>query len=156
MGHLLPFDSILAADCAVTGLGARDGWFEALPDDETAFTLFQPSGEGDPAARGLIARVLPGEDVITAIETLCAADDIAAARLHGVGSIDHVRFADGSRMDCHATELRLDGAELHNGRARVPIDVVDMGGRIARGVLTRGENPVGVTLEIVIEPLESP
>ena len=149
MGHLLPFDSVLAADAHVTGLGAPDVWFEALPDAETAFTLFTPQGTG--TGTSLLARILPGEDVITAIEALAARHSMTGARLHGVGSIDHIRFADGGRMDCHATELRLDGAVLANGRATIPIEVVDIRGTIMRGTLERGENPVGVTLELVIE-----
>ncbi|MDQ1901377.1 DNA-binding protein [Paracoccus sp. WLY502] len=149
MGHLLPFDSVLAEDAPVHGLGAPDAWFEALSDAETAFTLFTPQGNG--AGTGLLARIRPGEDVITAIETLAARHGIAKARLHGVGSIDHVRFADGRRLDCHATELRLDGATLAHGRATIPIEVVDIAGTIMRGTLERGANPVGVTLELLIE-----
>ncbi|WEF24543.1 DUF296 domain-containing protein [Paracoccus sp. S3-43] len=153
MGHLLPFDSVLAADAPVTGLGAPDAWFEALPDAETAFTLFTPQGGG--SGPGLLTRIRPGEDVITAIETLAARHGIRDARLHGVGSIDHIRFSDGTRMDCHATELRLDGATLTQGRAHVPIEVVDIGGTIMRGRLERGANPVGVTLELIIERTET-
>lgn len=150
MGHLLPLDSVLAADAPVRGLGAPDCWFEALPDDETAFTLFTPQGGG--TGRALMARILPGEDVVTAIEALARDHAIRNARLHGVGSIDHIRFADGSRMDCHATELRLTDARLTDGRATIGIEVVDIAGTIAQGVLTRGDNPVGVTLELIIEP----
>ena len=120
-----------------------------LPDAETAFTLFTPQGTG--SGTGLLARIRPGEDVVTAIETLCARHGIADARLHGVGSIDHIRFTDGSRMDCHATELRLDKARLAQGRAHVPIEVVDIAGTIMRGTLERGLNPVGVTLELIVD-----
>ncbi|WP_199261858.1 PCC domain-containing protein [Paracoccus binzhouensis] len=152
MGHLLPFDSTVAEDVTVEGLGAAETWFEALPDPETAFTLFTPQGDGD--GPGLFARILPGEDVITAIEALAARHGIRDARLHGVGSIDHIRFAEGHRMDCLATELRLDGARLAQGAAHVPISVVDIHGHIARGTLERGANPLGVTLELIIEPTE--
>lgn len=153
MGHLLPLDCVLAADACVTGIGAPDAWFDAQPDAETAFTLFTPDG-GSPAPNrgaGLLARIRPGEDVTHAIESLCARHGITDARLHGVGSIDHVRFADGRRMECHATELRLDGATLTQGRATVPIEVVDITGTIMRGTLERGANPVGVTLELIVE-----
>ncbi|WP_036745170.1 DUF296 domain-containing protein [Paracoccus sp. N5] len=152
MGHLLPFDSVIAADAEVAGLGAAETWFEALPDPETAFTLFTPAGGED--GQGLLARILPGEDVVTAVEALAARHGIANARLQGLGSIDHIRFAEGHRMDCHATELRLAGAALTRGRAHIPIEVVDIHGNIARGSLTRGGNPVGVTLELIIEPTE--
>jgi hypothetical protein len=150
MGHLLPFDSILAEDATVSGFGSADAWFEGLPDAETAFTLFTPQGGG--AGPALLARILPGEDCVTAIEALCAAHGITWAAIHGVGSIDHIRFAEGHRMDCLATELRFDGAMLRDGRAILPIEVVDIHGTIAIGTLTRGDNPVGVTLEIIIEP----
>ena len=92
--------------------------------------------------------------MVTAIEALAAAHGITEARLHGLGSIDHVRFAQGGRMDCLATELRLHGAVLRAGRARVGIEVVDIAGRIKSGELKRGANPVGVTLELLIEPME--
>jgi len=150
MGHLLPFDAVIAEDAHVTGLGAAATWFESLPDPETAFTLFTPQGGDDGPA--LFVRILPGEDVVPAIEALAARHGIRDARLHGVGSIDHIRFACGGRMDCLATELRLDGARLVDGRADLPIEVVDIHGTIARGTLDRGPNPVGVTLELIIEP----
>lgn len=150
MGHLLPFDAVLAQDAQVSGLGAPDTWFQAMPDDETAFTLFTPQGGDDGPA--ILARILPGQDMVPAIEALAARHGIRDARLHGVGSIDHIRFADGGRMDCLATELRLDGATLTDGRADLAIEVVDIHGTIQRGRLDRGPNPVGVTLELIIEP----
>lgn len=153
MGHLLPFDSVVAGDAPVTGIGARDAWFEARPDAETNFTLFRIAG-GLADATGLIARVAPGEDVVTAVEALCRDAGIDAARIHGLGSIDHVLFRDGGRVDCLATELRFADARVDRGRAHLPIDVVDIGGTIFHGVLARGGNPVGVTLELLIEPFE--
>ena len=149
MGHLLPLDSVLAKDVTLRGLGSPDAWFESLPDAETAFTLFQPSGCGE---GGVLARLRPGEDVATAIAALCAQHGIADARIHGVGSIDHIRFQDGARVDCMATELRFADATLRSGRPHLPIEVVDTDGRIHEGVLTEGMNPVGVTVEIIIEP----
>lgn len=151
MGHLLPFDSVVANDANVTGIGARDAWFDSRPDAETNFILFQISG-GLPEAPGLIARIAPGEDVVTAVETLCAEAGWRDACIHGLGSIDHILFTDDSRVDCLATELRFTGARVENGRAHLPIDVVDIDGAISHCVLARGENPVGVTLEILIEP----
>ncbi len=149
MGHLLPFDAVLARDAEVAGWGAPATWFEALPDPETAFALFTPAGGDD--GPSLFARILPGEDVVTAIEALAAAHGITEARLHAVGSIDHIHFAEGHRMDCLATELRFDEARLVGGRAEIVIDVVDIDGNIARGTLDRGGNPVGVTLELIIQ-----
>lgn len=152
MGHLLPAETVLAADATVCGLGAADAWFEALADSETAFTLFTPQGKG--GGRDLLARLMPGEDVVTAVESLAAGHGIADGRLHGIGSIDGILFDDGRRLDCLATELRLDGATLKDGRATIPIEVVDTAGIIMRGTLARGANPVGVTLELLIERTE--
>ena len=150
MGHLLPFDSVVSTDAKVKGIASPDAWFESLPDAETAFTLFQPAGGA--TTGGAIARVRPGQDVVTAIEALAARYGITDAALHGLGSIDHIRFQDGSRVDCMATELHLLGARLTGGRAHIPIEVVDIDAAIHSGTLTRGNNPVGVTMEILIEP----
>lgn len=153
MGHLLPLESLIAEDAEVSGLGAAETWFEALPDPETAFTLFQPAGGG--SGTGLFARLSPGEDVVSAVEALATRHGLRDARVHGIGSIDHIRFEGGARMDCLATELRLEGAVLRGGAAHIPIEAVDISGTIARGLLIRGENPVGVTLELILEPQES-
>lgn len=150
MGHLLPLEAVIAEDVEVQGLGSADTWFEALPDAETAFTLFTPAGGDDGPA--LFVRLLPGEDVVTTIEAVAAAHGIRNARLQAVGSIDHISFTEGHRMDCLATELRFDHAELVEGRAQIRIDVVDIQGTITAGTLTRGDNPIGVTLELLIEP----
>lgn len=153
MGHLLPFESRVAQDAPVTGIGARDAWFDSRPDAETNFTLFQISG-GLPGAAGLIARVAPGQDVVGTVEALCAGVGWTEAHVHGLGSIDHILFGDGARVDCLATELRLAGARVETGRAHLPIDVVDINGTLFHGVLARGANPVGVTLELLIEPFK--
>lgn len=151
MGHLL-LDSVVSEDCQITGIGALDAWFESRHDPETLFTLFHAEGHSDGPA--ILARISPGEDVVTAVEQLCADHRITDAMVHGIGSIDHITFADGSTVDCLATELRFDNARVKGGAATLPIDVVDIDGRIYAGTLTRGNNPVGVTLEILIEPSE--
>ena len=153
MGHLLPAESVLARDVQVRGIGALDAWMEAAPDPETGFVICTPKGLAPPDdASGLLLRVAPFEDAVTAIETACAALGIRDAELHGIGSIDHVHFEEGHVMACHATELRLAGAWLAGGRAHVPIEVVDIDGRVMSGTLQRGRNPVAVTLELLIRP----
>lgn len=152
MGHLLPMDSVLATDATVRGIASPDAWFDSLPDAETAFTLFQPAGGAGSGTGGVIARIRPGEDVVTAIEALAARHGIADAAIHGLGSIDHIHFQGGGRVDCMATELHLLGARLTGGRAHIPIEVVDIDAAIHSGTLIPGDNPVGVTMEILIEP----
>ncbi len=153
MGHLLPFDSTLAADARVRGLGATDAWFEGLPDAETNFTLFAAAGDPRPDGDGLVARLRPDEDVCEAIAALCAEHGLARARIHGLGSICIPAFADGRRVDCVATEVRIDDGRVADGRATIDVSLVDVDGGIHRGRLAPGLNPVGVTFELLIEGL---
>ena len=152
MGHLLPFDSVVAADADVWGLGCPQAWFEGLPDTETNFTLFAATG-GD-AGRGVLLRLRPDEDVTTAIEAVALAHGLTDARVHGIGSICCLSFEDGRRVDCIATEVRIDEGRIAHGRAQIDVSVVDIDGAIHRGRLAAGRNPVGVTFEILIEPAE--
>lgn len=151
MGHLLPFDTRLAEDAVVHGLGAPSAWFEGIHDAETNFTLFSAIG-GDAGGAGLLARLRPDEDVVTAIETLAAGHGLGRARVHGIGSICGVLFDDGRRVDCPATEVRIDEGWVEGGRARIAVSVVDVEGGIHTGVLRRALNPVGVTFELALEP----
>ena len=156
MGHLLPFNSIIAEDTLVRGLGAVDAWFEATPDLETNFTLFAPerdeNGDGS-GENGLLARLRPDEDVCDALVRLCADARIPRARVHGLGSIANPRFADGRTVACIATEVRIDAATVADGAATVDVSLVDVDGAIHAGRLAPGANPVGVTFELVIEAL---
>lgn len=149
MGHLLPTDSIVAEDVEVSGIGSPDAWFEGLPDAETHFTLFAPTGGG--GGGGLLGRLRPDEDVCAAIAALCADHGIARARVHGLGSICEVRFEDGRHMACIATEARIDRGAVAEGRAVIDVSVVDVDGGIQAGRLASGLNPVGVTFELLIE-----
>jgi hypothetical protein len=149
MGHLLPFDSIVAAEAEVAGVGAPDAWFEALPDPETEFTLFAPAGGG--GSGGLLARLHPDEDVCDAVAALCTAHGVVRARVHGVGSICEPRFADGRHVGCIATEVRIDEGGVAGGKVVLDVSLVDVGGGIHVGRLAPGLNPVGVTFELAIE-----
>lgn len=150
MGHLLPFDSVVAEDCAVRGIGSPDAWFEAVADAETNFTLFAAAGGGT-GDGGLVVRLRPEEDVCDALATLCAEHGIEAARVHGLGSICGVRFAGGGTVPCVATEVRIDEGRVAGGRARLSVSVVDVDGAIHAGTLLPGANPVGVTFELLVE-----
>lgn len=157
MGHVLPFDCRLAEDAAVTGIGSASAWFEGLYDPETNFTLFSAvsgpaEGLAAPAPRGLLLRLRPEEDVVEAVERVAAAHGLTQARVHGLGSICGVSFADGTSVDCAATEVRIDVGRIRDGKAEIDISVVDPEGRIGTGRLVPGRNPVGVTFEIVIAP----
>ena len=151
MGHLLPFDSVVAESVEVQGLGSPDAWFEARADAETNFTLFAAAGGG--GSDGLIVRLRPDEDVCEALVAVCARQGIARAQVHGIGSICEPRFADGGHVPCVATEVRVDAGEIADGAARIDVSLVDVDGAIHVGRLAAGLNPVGVTFELLVERL---
>jgi predicted DNA-binding protein with PD1-like motif len=152
MGHLLPFDSVVAETVEVRGIGSPGAWFEAAPDAETNFTLFAAAGEGT-GRDGLFVRLRPDEDLCTALVALCAAHGIARARVHGLGSICEPRFADRRHVPCVATEVRIDAGMVAGGEARIEASLVDVDGGIHAGRLAPGLNPVGVTFELLLEIL---
>ncbi|WP_245571811.1 PCC domain-containing protein [Microvirga subterranea] len=154
-GHMLAPMTSVAQAAEVSGIGFRSATFQAMPDSETNFTLFEPvqkAGVGDGA---LLAKVRPNEDITLAVEEICSRHGITSARVHGIGSLNGVRFVDGTEVPSYATEvlIRQGSVRTVDGRpqARLDIDVVDMDGGIFSGELVRGDNPVCVTFELVIE-----
>ncbi|MBD2745395.1 DUF296 domain-containing protein [Microvirga sp. BT688] len=160
MGHMLAPLSRVAEPIKVEGIGFRDATFEAMSDKETNFTLFEPvQNSGKVSTKTgrqvLLAKVRPNRDISLAIEEICIRQGIARANIYGIGSLNGVRFVDGTRVDSHATEVQIrDGhftSEDGHGQARLNLDVVDMDGAIASGEIVRGDNPVCITFELVIE-----
>jgi predicted DNA-binding protein with PD1-like motif len=163
MGHMLAPLSVVAGPIEVTGIGFKDATFEAVPDRETNFTLFEPVRRAgtDPAMAGrgaLVAKVRPNQDIILAIEDICSRHGIARANVYGIGSLNEVRFVDGTWVNSHATEvlIRHGAVQSEDGQAhaRLVVDVVDLEGGISSGEIVRGNNPVCVTFELVIEAVE--
>lgn len=60
-------------------------------------------------ARRIFARLAPGEDVVSVVEALATRSGLREAQIHGLGSIDHIRFTDGRRRERLVTEWRLEG-----------------------------------------------
>jgi len=161
MGHMLGPASIVAEPIVVTGIGSRTAAFKALPDPETNFTLFEPiavseSTEETSHSRVLLAKVRPNEDISVAIEAICSEHGVKEANVYGIGSLNEVRFTNGTRVESHATEVLIRTGRVMNAggfpRASLKIDVVDIQGGIFDGEIVRGDNPVCVTFELVIEP----
>ena len=81
------------------------------------------------------------------------------ARLHGgVGSIIGARFADGRIVEPFATELAVRSGVIASGaggalEAELDVALVDYTGGLAEGRLMRGDNPVLMTMELVLEVL---
>ncbi|MDR3533450.1 MAG: DUF296 domain-containing protein [Rhodopila sp.] len=153
-GHILPHETIIAEPSEAIAWGFRTIRTEAQPDPETNFTLFQPSGGAAASGRGLIARVKPNEDIITALETIARTHGISNAIVHGsVGSLIGARFTHGGQVDDHATEVLIREGYVRDGKAALDLLVVDMKGDVHEGWLQRRQNPVCITFDLVLEAI---
>jgi predicted DNA-binding protein with PD1-like motif len=161
-GHMLPEETIVAEPFEVDAFGIDGAVFAAEPDPETNFRLFGPvASEARGAstnARAFALRLRPNQDVATALENFCRGRGIARAKIHGgVGSTIGARFTDGRTVEPFATELAISSGIIAPGasalEAELDIALVDHTGGLAEGRLVRGDNPVLMTMELVLEAL---
>ena len=162
-GHILPEETVVAEPFEVDAFGIDGALFTAEPDSETNFKLLGPvsatRGEAETTRRAFALRLRPNQDFAGALEAFCRAQGIATARLHGgVGSIIGARFTDGRTVEPFATELAVRSGAISHGaggalEAELDIALVDYTGGLAEGRLTRGDNPVLMTMELVLEVL---
>jgi predicted DNA-binding protein with PD1-like motif len=160
-GHILPEETIVAEPFAVEAFGIDGAVFTAEPDPETKFKLFGPvPGAATSAAttsRAYALRLRPNQDFAGALEAFCREQGIARAKLHGgVGSIIGARFADGRIVEPFATEMAVRSGVIVSGedgalQATLDVALVDYLGGLSEGRLTRGDNPVLMTMELVLE-----
>lgn len=160
-GHILPEETVVAESFAVEAFGIDGAMFVAEPDPETNFRLFGPVARAASAAgtssRAFALRLRPNQDFAGALEAFCRQRGISRARLRGgVGSTIGVRFADGPVVEPFATELAIRSGVIAAGpggalEADLDIAVVDYTGGLAEGRLERGDNPVLMTMELVLE-----
>ena len=163
-GHILPEETVVAAPFAVEAFGIDGAMFLAEPDAETNFKLFGPvpiaSAAGETTSRAFALRLRPNQDFAGALEAFCRERGITRARLHGgVGSTIGVRFSDGRIVEPFATELAVSSGVIAPGagdvlEAELDIALVDYTGGLAEGRLKRGDNPVLMTMELVLEVIE--
>ena len=153
-GHILPLESIVAEPGEAIAWGFRSIRIDAKADPETNFTLLQPSASPAAAGRGLVARIKPNEDVLEALEAIALRFGVRNAVVRGsLGSLIGARFTDGGEVDDHATEVLVRAGNINHGEAALELLVVDMRGTVHQGWLRRGENPVCITFELVLEDL---
>jgi predicted DNA-binding protein with PD1-like motif len=162
-GHILPEETMVAESFEAEAFGIDGAVFAAEPDPETNFKLFgpvaSPSVGAKPAGRGFALRLRPNQDFAGALEAFCRQHGIFRARIHGgVGSTIGARFTDGSSVVPFATELLIRNGGIApgaNGSLEAELDValVDYLGGLAEGRLSRGDNPVLMTMELVLEVL---
>jgi predicted DNA-binding protein with PD1-like motif len=135
----------------------------AEPDPETNFKLFgpvaRPATNANTTSRAFALRLRPNQDFACALEKFCRQHGILHARLHGgVGSTIGACFTDGHNLVPFATELAVRSGTVAPGadgtlEAEIEIALVDYLGGIAKGTLVRGDNPVLMTMELVLEVL---
>ena len=163
-GHMLPEETVVAEPFEVQAFGLDGAMFVAESDAETNFKLFGPvSREATNVAttsRAFALRLRPNQDFACALEKFCRQHGILHARLHGgVGSTIGACFTDGRTVVPFATELAVRAGTIApdaDGQleAELEIALVDYLGGIAEGKLVRGDNPVLMTMELVLEVLD--
>jgi len=182
-GHILPEETVVAEPFAVDAFGIDGAVFAAEPDPETNFKLFGPIafssevGTGSreenasktrataathakTTSRAFALRLRPNQDFAGSLEAFCRSHGIFRARLHGgVGSTIGARFTDGRSVVPFATELAIRSGSIVAGaggslEADLDVALVDYLGGLAEGRLMRGDNPVLMTMELVLEVLD--
>jgi predicted DNA-binding protein with PD1-like motif len=162
-GHMLPEETFVAEPFEVDAFGLDGAVFAAERDSETNFKLFGPVASAITNAkttgRAFALRLRPNQDFAGALEAFCRQHGIIRARLHGgVGSTIGACFTDGRTVVPFATELAIRSGSVAPGadgtlHADLDIALVDYLGGIAEGKLMRGDNPVLMTMELVLEVL---
>jgi predicted DNA-binding protein with PD1-like motif len=162
-GHMLPEETIVAEPFAVEAFGIDGAMFAAEPDPETNFKLFGPvrsaSSGAKATSRAFALRLRPNQDCAGALEDFCRDRGISSARIHGgVGSTIGARFTDGNIVEPFATELAITSGIIAPGNggaleSTLDVALVDYTGGLAEGRLIRGDNPVLMTMELVLEVL---
>jgi predicted DNA-binding protein with PD1-like motif len=160
-GHILPEETVVAEPFAVEAFGIDGAVFSAERDAETNFKLFGPvsraATEAKTTSRAFALRLRPNQDVAGSLEHFCHERGIISARIcGGVGSTIGARFTDGSVIKPFATELAITSGIIAPGatgtlEATLDVALVDYTGGIAEGRLVRGDNPVLMTMELVLE-----
>jgi predicted DNA-binding protein with PD1-like motif len=163
-GHILPEETIVAEPFEAEAFGIDGALFTAESDPETNFKLFGPvaSAPTNPptTSRAFALRLRPNQDFAGALESFCRQRGIFRARIHGgVGSTIGAQFADGSSVVPFATEVAIRAGTIGQRaggslEAELDIALVDYLGGLAEGRLLRGDNPVLMTMELVLEVLD--
>jgi predicted DNA-binding protein with PD1-like motif len=162
-GHMLPEETIVAEPFVVEAFGIDGAVFAAEPDPETNFKLFGPvrsaSSGANATSRAFALRLRPNQDFAASLESFCRDHGITSAKIHGgVGSTIGAKFTDGNIVEPFATELAITSGTIAAGaggalEAALDVALVDHTGGIAEGRLIRCDNPVLMTMELVLEVL---
>ena len=160
-GHMLPEETFVATPFEVEAFGIDGAVFAAEVDPETTFKLFGPvraeARGATTASRAFAMRLRPNQDFAGCLEEFCRTHGIARAKIRGgVGSTIGARFEGGGVIEPFATELAITSGEIAPGaggalEATLDVALIDYTGGIGKGRLVRGDNPVLMTMELVLE-----
>lgn len=160
-GHVVPAESVLTHDVEARVAVLPGASLLSEHDPETDYQLFHPvraAAERPRAygARMAYARVKPNQDLTEAVERVCRDEGYGRATVRGIGSLIGARFADGRTLDDQGSEILITAGHVEpdaSGRPRAALDIMFSGfsGLASQGRLLRGENPVCITFELLIE-----
>jgi predicted DNA-binding protein with PD1-like motif len=162
-GHMLPDETFVGEAFEVEAFGIDGAAFLAEVDPETNFKLFGPVRSevrgAETTSRAFALRLRPNQDFASCLETFCRDRGIGRAKIHGgVGSTIGARFIDSLPIEPFATELAITSGSIAPGadgnlEAALDVGLIDYTGGIGGGRLVRGDNPVLMTMELVVEEL---
>lgn len=158
-GHVIPQETFVSEPIRVRGLGIAGAQFDVAKDPETNFTIFHPRADGTASGdvEAVAIRIRPHEDVCRTFERLAAERGWQKARIRGgVASTIGARFEGGTTVDNFATEVFVVEGVVEpdadgQPRARVDAALIDYTGALASGRYVRGDNPVLMTFEAVLQ-----
>ncbi|MEJ1158163.1 DUF296 domain-containing protein [Prosthecomicrobium sp. N25] len=158
-GHVIPEETVVAEPIRCRALGLRGAAFTVRKDPETNFSIFHPVPDGRPEGdvEAVAIRIRPHEDVAATFEALCAARGWERAVIRGgVASTIGARFESGADVDNFATEVFVVAGRVEPGPDGRPVAAVDAAlidytGALAMGRYVRGDNPVLMTFEAVLQ-----
>lgn len=163
-GHMMPDETVVAEPFEVEAFGLDGAMFTAEPDPETNFKLFGPVASASIGARAtsraFALRLRPNQDFAGGLEGFCRDHGIKRAKIHGgVGSTIGARFTHGGLTEPFATELAVTAGTIASGssgdlEATLDVALIDYTGGLAEGRLVRGDNPVLMTMELVLEVMD--
>ena len=160
-GHVLPEETVVAESCRVEAFGLSGAAFVAEQDHETNFKLFgpvpaQPAG-ATTTRRAFALRLRPNQDFAFAIEDFCRARGSLMRRCAVASAVSSARalrtVVRSSRLRRKWQSFPAASRRIRNDGLTAELDIflVDHLGGIAEGRLTRGDNPVLMTMELVLE-----
>ena len=155
MGHVLAPQTSLAEPVVARGIGLSGACLNRRLDMDTRFELFHIDQSGATGGEFAALRLRPNQDFTIALDQACNMLAWSAARVHGLGSLIGATFENGRVLDSLPTEFLVTDAVAGIGGSTPEILIVGVEGAddILSGRLSRGENAVLVTAELILERL---